>query len=87
MDTLSENKLNLSIAEYSSHKIKQRAALENAYTNFVEPYVNQLIEVNPQSLPATPVAFPCFCCASGWLLLTLLYCLWAKYLYCRVGKS
>lgn len=60
------------------NKFKQRAALENAYTNFVEPYVNQLIEVNPQSLPTTPVAFPCFCCASGWLLLTLLYCLWTK---------
>jgi hypothetical protein len=78
MDILSENRLNLFVAEYSNNKFKQREALENAYTNFVEPYVNQLIEVNSQPLPTTPVAFPCFCCASVWLLLTLLYCLWAK---------
>ncbi len=78
MNILSEHKLNLLVAEYANHKFKQRAALENAYTNFVEPYVNQLIEVNPQSLPTTPVAFPCFCTASVWLLVTLLYCLWVK---------
>lgn len=78
MDILSENKLNLFEAKYSNKKFKEREALENAYSNFVEPYVKQLIEVKPQSLSTTPVAFPCFCCASGWLVLVLLYCLWAK---------
>ena len=57
-------------------KLKQREALENIYGNFVEPYVNQLMEVNTQSLPTIPVAFSGFCCASGWLMLTLLYCVW-----------
>ncbi|MGE5660304.1 MAG: hypothetical protein ACM37W_27250 [Actinomycetota bacterium] len=57
-------------------KLKQREALENAYDNFVQPYINQVIEVNAQSLPNIPVAFPGFCCASGWLALTLLYCVW-----------
>jgi len=57
-------------------KLKQREALENIYGNFVEPYVNQLMEVNTQSLPTIPVAFSGFCCASGWLLLTVLYCVW-----------
>jgi hypothetical protein len=57
-------------------KLKQREALENAYSNFVEPYINQVIAVNTQSLSNIPVAFPGFCCASGWLLLTMLYCVW-----------
>ena len=60
-------------------KLKQREALENAYGNFVEPYVNQVIAVNPQSLPNIPAAFPGFCCASGWLLLTMLYCIWMRW--------
>ncbi|OCR02474.1 hypothetical protein BCD67_00875 [Oscillatoriales cyanobacterium USR001] len=59
-------------------KIKQREALENVYGNFVEPYVNQLIEINAQSLPTTHIAFSGFCCASGWLVLTLLYCAWMR---------
>ncbi|MCT7952918.1 hypothetical protein NG798_24260 [Ancylothrix sp. C2] len=59
-------------------KLKQREALENAYDNFVQPYIKQLIEVNPQSLPNIDVAFPGFCCASGWLALTLLYCVWLR---------
>jgi hypothetical protein len=59
-------------------KLKQREALENAYGNFVEPYINQLMEVNTQSLPIIPVAFSGFCCASGWLVLTLLYCAWIR---------
>jgi hypothetical protein len=58
-----------------NNKFKDREALENAYSNFVEPSVNQLIEVNAQSLPCTSVAVPCFCSASVWLLVTLLYCL------------
>lgn len=60
-------------------KFKQRAALENAYSNFVEPYTNQLIEVNAQSFPSAPVAFSGFCCASIWLALTLLYCVWMQW--------
>lgn len=59
-------------------KLKQREALENAYGNFVEPYINQVIAVNAHSLPNIPVAFPGFCCASGWLLLTMLYCVWMR---------
>lgn len=60
-------------------KIKQREALENAYTNFVEPHVNQLIEVNVQPIPETPVTFSGFYCVSGWLLLTMLYCMWMRW--------
>jgi hypothetical protein len=60
-------------------KVKQREALENAYGNFVEPHINHLIEVNTQSLPPTPVAFSGFCCASGWLALTLFYCAWMRW--------
>jgi hypothetical protein len=61
-------------------KWKKREALENCYTNWVEPHVNQLIEVNPQSLPATPVtSYSGLCCTSAWLLLTLLYCLWMRW--------
>ena len=60
-------------------KFKQREALENAYSNFVEPYTNQLIEVNIQSVPSAPVALSGFCCASIWLVLTLLYCVWMQW--------
>ena len=60
-------------------RIKQREALEDAHDNFVQPYVNQLIEVNAQSLPNIDVALPGFCCVSGWLVLTLLYCFWMRY--------
>lgn len=59
-------------------RIKQREALEDAYDNFVEPYINQLIEVNAQSSPNIDVAFSGFCYASGWLVLTLLYCFWMR---------
>ncbi|MEA5467275.1 hypothetical protein [Spirulina sp. 06S082] len=55
-------------------KIKQREALENAYTNFVEPHVNQSIAIDPQPIASNPVIFSGFCCASGWLLMTLCYC-------------
>lgn len=64
-------------------KIKQREALENAFDNFVQPYVNHLIQVNVQPLPNSDVVFPGFCCASGWLVLTLLYCFWMR----RPGKK
>lgn len=56
-------------------KIKQREALENAYSNFVEPYVNQLIEVPVDSISTVPVVSSEFYYVSGWLLLTLLYCM------------
>lgn len=57
-------------------KVKQREALEDAYSNFVEPYVNQLIEIPQESIPAVPAISPsCFGWVSGWLLVTLLYCM------------
>lgn len=59
-------------------KIKQREALENAYDNFVQPHIDRLIEVNAQSLPDIDVAFPGFCCVSGWLLLVVFYCFWMR---------
>jgi hypothetical protein len=60
-------------------KLKQREALENAYGNFVEPFVNQLMEVKEQSLPTIPIAFSRLCCVSGWLILTLFYCAWIRW--------
>jgi len=60
-------------------RIKQREALEDAHDNFVQPYINQLTEVNAQSLPDIDVALPGFCCVSGWLVLTLLYCFWMRW--------
>ena len=63
-------------------KYKAREALENCYTNWVEPYVkhHQLIEVNTQSLPAVPeTSYSELCSVSGWLLLTLLYCFWIRW--------
>jgi len=59
-------------------KFKQREALENAYSNFVEPHVNRLIEVKVDAATVTPVnpVFPiCFYSVSIWLLLTVVYCL------------
>ena len=61
-------------------RIKQREALENAYDNFVEPYVNQfIIEVNAQHSPSIDVTLPGLGCVSGWLVLTLLYCFWMRW--------
>ena len=57
-----------------TNKIKQRESLENAYGNLVEPYVKQVIEVPPPALATASVAFPCFCTASVWLLLTFWCC-------------
>ncbi len=56
-------------------KIKQREALENAYTNFVEPHINQFIAIDSKPIPSNPVILSGFYCASGWLLVTLFYCL------------
>ncbi len=59
-------------------RIKQREALEDAHGNFVEPYINQLTEVNAQSLPNIDVVLPGFCCVSGWLVLVIFYCFWMR---------
>ncbi len=59
-------------------KVKQREALENAYGNFVEPQINQFLEVQVQSMPTVPVMSAGFGCVSGWLLLTVIYCLWMR---------
>ena len=37
-------------------KFKQRAALEDAYSNFVEPYVNEVMEIQLNSSLETPPA-------------------------------
>lgn len=60
-------------------KVKQREALENAYENFVEPHVNQLIEVKVESPMVPVVPSTCFCYVSGWLVLTVFYCLWVRF--------
>ncbi|AFY80901.1 hypothetical protein [Oscillatoria acuminata] len=59
-------------------KVKQREALENAYGNFVEPQINQWLEVQVQSVPTVPVMSAPLGCALGWLLLTGVYCLWMR---------
>ncbi|WP_054464252.1 MULTISPECIES: hypothetical protein [Planktothricoides] len=43
-------------------KWKERQVLENYYSNFVEPHVNEFIEVNTQSLSNVPIASARFCC-------------------------
>jgi len=57
-------------------KIKQREALENAYSNFVEPHVIQLqlLEVDATPKPPVTVATWGCCFTLGWLLLVLFYC-------------
>ncbi len=54
-------------------KIKQRQALEDAYSNFVEPYLNQRIEVKQESSCSVAVSPVGVYYASGWLLLVMLY--------------
>ncbi|MCT7969331.1 hypothetical protein NG799_23730 [Laspinema sp. D1] len=54
-------------------KFKQRQALEDAYSNFVEPYLNQRIEVKQESSGSLPVSPVGVYYASGWLLLVMLY--------------
>jgi hypothetical protein len=79
MDILPGNQLKVWNDQAPINKIKDREALENAYTNFVEPHVNQLIEIDAQSLPSIPVVNSGFYCVSGWLVLTLLYCVWMRW--------
>ncbi|MGL4502005.1 MAG: hypothetical protein ACRCU2_23265 [Planktothrix sp.] len=59
-------------------KIKQRQALEDAYSNFVEPHINQLLEVKVESMTTVPVTSASLVYASGWLLLTMICCLWMR---------
>ncbi len=60
-------------------KWKQRQALESCYSNFVEPYVSQWIAVQDGSGLTVPVAYSGFCCASGWLLLTAVFCIFMRW--------
>ena len=55
-------------------KIKQRQALEDAYSNFVEPYLHQGIEVKLESSSPVAVSPVAAYYASGWLLFVMLYC-------------
>jgi membrane protein YqaA with SNARE-associated domain len=73
-----KEKLDYWIDQSYSDKLKQREALENAHGNFVEPHINQLITVNTQLLPTMPIAPHGFCIVSGWLVLTLIYCVWVR---------
>ncbi|MBP0028341.1 hypothetical protein [Roseofilum sp. Guam] len=59
-------------------KFRQREALENLGTNWVDPHIQQLTSVPSHTLPTIP-AHPVvgFGCASGWLLVTFVYC-WMK---------
>ena len=61
-------------------KFKQRQALEDAYGNFVEPYVNQVMEIqiNPAQTPPVRVCEMGTYRVSGWLLLTMAYCWWMR---------
>ncbi|MEC4805273.1 MAG: hypothetical protein SAJ12_22515 [Jaaginema sp. PMC 1079.18] len=63
-------------------KIKQREALENAYSNFVEPHVMQLQLLEVDATPKPPVTVSTWGCyvTLGWLLLVFIYCF-------RQGKS
>lgn len=79
MESLPENQLPFEIYLSATEKVKQREALENAYTNFVEPQVNQQIEVPVHPLPPPPVNSSVCCSVCGWLLLTLLYFLCIGY--------
>ncbi|MGL4502004.1 MAG: hypothetical protein ACRCU2_23260 [Planktothrix sp.] len=54
-------------------KFKQRQALEDAYSNFVEPHINQFLEVKVESMTTVPVTSASLVYASGWLLLVMLY--------------
>lgn len=54
-------------------KIKQRQALEDAYSNFVEPYLYQRIEVKQESSCSVAVSPVGVYSVSAWLLLVMLY--------------
>ncbi|MBO0348315.1 hypothetical protein J0895_04185 [Phormidium pseudopriestleyi FRX01] len=73
MDNLTENQGISEIGQSLTDKIKQRQALEDAYSNFVEPYLNQRIEVKLESSCSVAVSPVGFYYASAWLLLVMLY--------------
>ena len=54
-------------------KIKHRQAMEDAYSNFVEPYLHQGIEVKLESSSSVAVSPVGVYCVSGWLLFVMLY--------------
>ncbi|HBR00734.1 MULTISPECIES: hypothetical protein [unclassified Roseofilum] len=55
-------------------KNRQREALENLGTNFVDPHIQQLMSVpsHTPTIPAYPVVG--FGCAAVWLLVTFVCC-------------
>jgi hypothetical protein len=73
MDILTENQGISEIGQPLTDKIKQRQALEDAYSNFVEPYLYQRIEVKLESSSSVAVSPVGVYYASGWLLLVMLY--------------
>jgi hypothetical protein len=73
MDILAENQGISGIGQPLTDKIKQRQALEDAYSNFVEPHIIQLLEVKVESVTTVPVTSAGLGCVSGWLLLVMLY--------------
>ncbi len=65
-------------------KLKQREALENAYSNFVEPHLTSTVPLAPNAIaPLTPTVAGC---TSGWLLLTVVYCLGLRWLGLRATQ-
>ncbi|MDB9518952.1 hypothetical protein PN466_18570 [Roseofilum reptotaenium CS-1145] len=58
-------------------KNRQREVLENLGTTLVDPHIQQLTSIPSHTppIPAHPVVG--FGCASGWLLVTFIYC-WMK---------
>ena len=71
MDILPENQGISGIGQTLTDKLKKRQALEDAYSNYVEPHINQLIEVKVESMTTVPVTSAGLVWVSGWLLLTL----------------
>ncbi len=76
MDILSKENFDNWIDQNYSNKLKQREALENAHSNFVEPHINQIISIDPNPLPTISPAPYGFYFVSVWIGLTLLYCVW-----------
>ncbi len=66
------------IKQRQEDKIKQRQALEDAYSNFVEPYLNQRIEVKQESSGSLTVSPVGVYYVSVWLLFVMIYCVWMR---------
>lgn len=71
-----ENQTNILIFQEQGNKKQQRESLENAYTNFVEPHVNQLQLLEVDATPKPPVTVSAWGCyfTLSWLLLVFIYC-------------